>query len=197
MAKWSKVIMGEEANPAALKAQLRKRCLAARDAVPQTRRAMAGARLYARLMALRGRTIAGFLPIGSEADPTQTMRTLSRDNRICVPVVTAKGAPLRFREWWPGCPLEEGVFGVPVPSEGGWRVPDVVIVPLVGFDAQGGRLGYGGGFYDRTLPGLNGALILGFALEAQRVDAIPQDANDVRLPFIVTDAGVHAPGGAA
>lgn len=158
---------------------------------------MAGARLYARLMALRGRTIAGFLPIGSEADPTHAMRTLSRDNRICVPVVTAKGAPLRFREWWPGCPLEAGAFGVPVPTEGGWRVPDVVIVPLVGFDARGGRLGYGGGFYDRTLPGLNGALILGFALEAQRVDVIPQDANDVSLPFIVTDAGVHAPGGTA
>lgn len=158
---------------------------------------MAATRLYARLMALRGRMIAGFLPIGSEADPTQAMRSLSPDNRICVPVVTAKGAPLRFREWWPGCPLEEGPFGIPIPTEGGWRVPDVVIVPLVGFDVRGGRLGYGGGFYDRTLAGLRDALVLGFALDAQRVDRVPQEATDVALPYIVTDAGVHAPGGAA
>lgn len=158
---------------------------------------MAGTRLYARLMALRGRTIAGFLPIGSEVDPTQAMRSLFPDNRICVPVVTAKGAPLRFREWWPACPLEEGPFGVPIPTEGGWRVPDVVIVPLVGFDVRGGRLGYGGGFYDRTLAGLRDALVLGFALDAQRVDRVPQEATDVPLPYIVTDAGVHAPGGAA
>ncbi len=158
---------------------------------------MAGTRLYARLMGLRGRTIAGFLPIGSEADPTHAMRVLAKDNRVCVPVVTARGAPLRFREWWPGCPLETGAFGVSVPTEGGWRVPDVVIVPLVGFDATGARLGYGGGFYDRTLAGLRDALVVGFALEAQRVEALPQEPTDVRLPYIVTDAGVHAPGGTA
>ncbi|CTQ50207.1 5-formyltetrahydrofolate cyclo-ligase family protein [Jannaschia donghaensis] len=158
---------------------------------------MAGTRLYARLMGLRGRTIAGYLPIGSEADPTNVMRVLSRDNRICVPVVTARGAPLRFREWWPGCALETGDFGVSVPTEGGWRVPDVVIVPLVGFDPDGGRLGYGGGFYDRTLAGMGDALVVGFALEAQRMPTLPQDRTDIRLPYIVTDAGVHAPGGAA
>ena len=176
---------------------MRKRCLAARDAVPPGRRAVAGTRLFARLMGLRGRTVAGYLAIGSEADPGPTMLALSRANRICVPVVTGRGAPLRFREWWPGCPTEVGAFGVSVPTEGSWRVPDVVIVPMVGFDAAGGRLGYGGGFYDRTLPGLDGALVLGFAFEAQRVEALVQEATDVRLPCIVTDAGVHAPGGAA
>ncbi len=187
--------MAEDAKSTARKAQLRRACLAARDGVPSGRRAMAGTRLYARLMGLRGRTIAGYLPIGSEADPRGTMRALARDNRICVPVVTARGAPLRFREWWPGCALEKGAFGISTPVEGGWRVPDVVIVPLVGFDLRGGRLGHGGGFYDRTLAGLAGASAIGFALEAQRVEAVPQGPHDVPLPWIVTDAGVHGPFG--
>ncbi|MCK0166038.1 5-formyltetrahydrofolate cyclo-ligase [Jannaschia sp. S6380] len=182
--------MGEDASLAARKAQLRRTCLARRASVGAEARAAAGARLYARLMGLRGRTIAGYLPIGSEASPVGTMRVLSRDNRICVPVVAGKGAPLRFREWWPGCTLETGPFGVSVPTEGGWRVPDVLIVPLVGFDGRGGRLGYGGGFYDRTLAGLGGGLVVGLALEAQRLDAVPSEATDVPLPWIVTEAGV-------
>ncbi|MGB3556092.1 MAG: 5-formyltetrahydrofolate cyclo-ligase, partial [Jannaschia sp.] len=153
-------------------------------------RAAAATRLYARLRDLRGRTIAGYLPIGSEADPMGVLRVLSRDNGICMPVVVAPGAPLRFREWWPGCEVEEGAFRVRVPVSGGWRVPDVVIVPLLGFDAEGGRLGYGGGFYDRTLAGLSGAWIVGFALEAQRVGEIPRDATDILLPQVVTERGV-------
>lgn len=159
-------------------------------------RAAAATRLYARLMTLRGRTIAGYLPIGSEADPRGTMRALSFDNTICAPVVTARGAPLRFREWWPGCALEKGDFDVMVPTEGGWRVPDVLIVPMVAFDADGGRLGYGGGFYDRTLAGLSGALIIGFALESQRVPAVPREATDILLPEIVTERGLFRPSAA-
>lgn len=122
------------------------------------------------------------------------MRALAQDNRICVPVMAGKGAPLRFREWTPGCALEGGPFGVQIPVDGSWRVPDVLIVPLLGFDAGGGRLGYGGGFYDRTLAGLQGALVIGFALEAQRLRMVPQEATDVALPWIVTDRGVAGPG---
>ena len=136
---------------------------------------------------LRGRMIAGYLPIGSEVDPSRVMRVLSADNRICVPVVTGRGAPLRFREWWPGCALEMAAFGVQVPVEGGWRVPDLVIVPLVGFDESGARLGYGGGFYDRTLPGLGAVDIVGLAVEAQCVPSLPVEATDIRLPWIVTE----------
>lgn len=174
---------------------MRKVCLAARDAAGPKARAAAATRLYARMADLRGRTIAGYLPIGSEVDPRRVMRVLARDNRICVPVVTVRGAPLRFREWWPGCALETGPFGVQVPVEGGWRVPDLVIVPLVGFDSTGARLGYGGGFYDRTLAGLGAADIVGLAVEAQRVPSLPVEATDIRLPWIVTDRGVLETGG--
>jgi 5-formyltetrahydrofolate cyclo-ligase len=119
------------------------------------------------------------------------MRALSFDNRICVPVIAAPGAPLRFREWWPGCPLKVGAHGVPVPSDGAWRVPHVAIIPLLGFDAAGRRLGQGGGFYDRTLAVMPELHAVGLAVEAQRLDHVPTGPHDRPLREIVTEAGVH------
>jgi 5-formyltetrahydrofolate cyclo-ligase len=185
--------MDADARLAEEKAQLRRRCLAARAGASPQARAAAATRLFARLMGLRGRTIAGYLPIGSELDPRRIMRALAGANRLCVPVVADKGAPLRFREWTPGCATERGAFGVEVPVEGGWRVPDVLIVPLVAFDRAGTRLGYGGGFYDRTLRGLGRATAIGLAVEAQRVPRLPRASHDVPLPWIVTERGVFAP----
>lgn len=183
--------MGDGANLGEAKAQARRHCLTAREGATLQARAAAATRLWALLRDLRGATIAGYLPIGTEVDPTRTMRALTHDNTICVPVVTAKGAPLRFREWWPGCPTEAGPFGVQVPTEGGWRVPDLLIVPMVGFDAGCNRLGYGGGFYDRTLSGLGNAQSVGLAVEAQKLVQIPREAWDVRLDMIATETGVY------
>ncbi len=182
--------MGDEASATARKAQMRAACRAARDGAGALDRAAAATRLYARLAALRGRTIAGYLPIGSEVDPRGAMRVLARDNRVCVPVVTAPGAPLRFREWTPGCALEPGPFGVMVPIDGGWRVPDVVIVPLLAFDARGARLGYGGGFYDRTLAGL-GARGLDRACGRGAAVGIGSDGGDGRRARLGRDRGGH------
>lgn len=183
--------MTEGANIGEAKAQARAHLLKMRAQATPNARAAAATRAWAALSRLRGAVIAGYLPIGSEVDPTQTMRSLAASNTICVPVVTGKGAPLRFREWWPGCKTEPGPFKVPVPTEGGWRVPNVLIVPMVGFDAGCARLGYGGGFYDRTLAGLPDAQTLGLAVEAQKLVQIPREATDVRLNAIVTEAGVY------
>ena len=178
-------------SPADAKRQARAALTAARTGVPLKLRAAAATRLWARLREVQGMTIAGYLPIGTEVSPVTTMRALWRDNTICVPVVTGKGAPLRFREWWPGCPTEPGAFDVPVPTEGGWRVPQVLIVPLLGFDASCGRLGYGGGFYDRTLAGLGEAHTIGLAVEVQRMDAVPREPTDVALDEVITEAGIY------
>ena len=174
-----------------LKRQLRAAARAARYAVPSTTRAAAQTRLWSLLRAVEGRTIAGYLPLPGELDPTRAMRAWRFRNTVCVPVVTAQGAPLRFREWWPGCPTAEGPFGTRVPTEGGWRVPDVLVVPLLLFDAGGGRLGYGGGFYDRTLAGLPNARSVGLGVEALRVVQIPRERWDVDLDLVVTETGVH------
>ena len=173
------------------KAQIRASLRAARDAVGPRPRAAAATRLFARLTGLQGACIAGYLPIHGEVDPTGAMRVLSRDNSVCVPVVMGPGAPLRFREWRPGCAVEPGPFGVPVPVDGGWRIPDVLIVPLVGFDASCARLGYGGGYYDRTLSGMGQTRTFGLAVDAQRADALPVGANDVRLDEVVTETRVY------
>jgi 5-formyltetrahydrofolate cyclo-ligase len=113
---------------------------------------------------------------------------------VGVPVILGPGQALRFREWSPGCAMVDGAFGARIPAEGAWVEPEVVIVPLVGFDARGYRLGYGGGFYDRTLAGLRArhpVLAVGFAFAAQELPEVPIDEFDQRLDVIVTEAGLR------
>jgi 5-formyltetrahydrofolate cyclo-ligase len=111
---------------------------------------------------------------------------------VGVPVIVAAATPLKFREWGLGVAMVAGDFGALIPAEGAWVTPQVVIVPLLAFDARGFRLGYGGGFYDRTLQGLRAkgpVLAIGFAFEAQEVDAVPIDAFDQKLDLVVTEKG--------
>ncbi|WP_035256562.1 5-formyltetrahydrofolate cyclo-ligase [Actibacterium mucosum] len=136
------------------------------------------------------RVIAGYLPIRDEMDPRPAMGALKN---ACVPEVPGKGQPLQFRRWTPEAPLVAGAFGVMVPEGTPIVVPDVVIVPMLAFDGAGFRLGYGGGFYDRTLAALraNGeCLAVGLAYAAQRADALPLDPFDQALDLIVTEEGV-------
>ena len=120
------------------------------------------------------------------------METLSEANRIAVPVVVGPGQPLVFREWQPGCALEEGAFGVMIPTGGEALVPDLIIAPLVAFDRKLFRLGYGGGFYDRTLEELRrtGEVeALGFAYSAQYIETLPLEATDQPLDAVLTEKG--------
>ncbi|MFN3991557.1 MAG: 5-formyltetrahydrofolate cyclo-ligase [Tabrizicola flagellatus] len=138
-----------------------------------------------------GKVLSGYMPMRTEIDPLPAMA--AHQGTVGVPVIMAKATPLRFREWSPGCKLVEGAFKAMIPEEGAWVEPDVLIVPLLAWDRRGFRLGYGGGFYDRTLAGLRArgpVLAVGFAFAAQEVEAVPTDEFDQRLDAVVTERGV-------
>ncbi len=138
-----------------------------------------------------GKVLSGYMPMRSEIDPVPAMA--AHRGPVGVPVILAKASPLRFREWSPGCRLVEGAFKALIPEEGAWVEPEVMIVPLLAWDARGYRLGYGGGFYDRTLDGLRSrgrVLAVGFAFAGQEVAEVPIDQFDQRLDAIVTEKGV-------
>lgn len=142
------------------------------------------------LSAHQGKALAGYMPMRTEIDPLPAMS--AHQGLVGVPVIIAAATPLKFREWGPGVAMVAGDFGALIPAEGAWVTPQVVIVPLLAFDSRGFRLGYGGGFYDRTLQGLRAkgpVLAIGFAFAAQEVDAVPTDDFDQRLDLIVTEAG--------
>jgi 5,10-methenyltetrahydrofolate synthetase len=105
---------------------------------------------------------------------------------IGLPVVIEKERPLVFREWKPRCPMERGVWNIPIPSEGREIVPDVVISPVVGIDPECYRLGYGGGFYDRTLANLsNDPLVLGVGYPMFAIDTIFPLPHDIPMDRVL------------
>ncbi|MEO0913323.1 MAG: 5-formyltetrahydrofolate cyclo-ligase [Pseudomonadota bacterium] len=185
------------ADIATKKAACRQQAFAVRKAAhAATDPARAQNRLHAHLTALACiDVISGYMPIRTEIDPLPVMRVLADEGyRLCVPVVEGKGRPLRFRAWSPDTEMEPGAFGALVPRAGAWLEPDALITPLLAFDAAGYRLGYGGGFYDRTLAVLGAerrVYTVGFAYEAQRVASVPREATDMRLDAIVTEATTH------
>jgi len=151
-------------------------------------------RLHDVLDAYPGHILSGYMPMRTEIDPLPAMAGYS--GRVCVPVIQGKGLPLKFREWSPRAEMVEGEFGARIPAAGDWLVPQVLIVPLLAFDRRGYRLGYGGGFYDRTLEGLRAAgpvTAIGFAWSAQEVAEVPIEPTDQLLDMIVTEHGAIHP----
>ncbi len=137
---------------------------------------------------------AGYHAVKSEFDPGALMAALSAAGWITgLPVVTAAEAPLSFRRWQRGEALEAGVHDIPVPAKTAATIaPDVVLVPLLAFDRRGYRLGYGGGYYDRTLAMLRKAgpaVAVGLAFAGQEVEAVPHDGLDQRLDWVLTETG--------
>ena len=154
------------------------------------------AKLSEVLAGYRGRPLSGYMAMRTEIDPTQAMVQAAAHGPVCVPVIVAKAQPLRFSCWTPDGAMIDGPFGARVPAVEDWIEPEVLIVPLVAFDARGNRLGYGGGFYDRTLEGLRAkgpVTAVGFAFAAQEVAEVPTEPTDQPLDLIVTEAGAFVP----
>lgn len=147
-----------------------------------------------------GKVLAGYMPMRTEVSPLAAMRAHAVMGAVGVPVIQAKAQPLRFARWTPDCEMVAGEFGAEVPGHLEWLVPEVLIVPLVAFDRRCGRLGYGGGFYDRTLAGLRArgtVVAVGFAFAAQEAEVLPLEPTDQPLDLIVTESEVITCGGVA
>jgi 5,10-methenyltetrahydrofolate synthetase len=181
--------------PAWRKAE-RARLLALREAIPLEARRAEDERITELLLEafpqLRAMTIGFYWPFKGEVDPRVAMHRLRvLGARSALPVVLAKGQALQFRLWEPGTPTEPGVFGLPVPQGTEVVVPDAVFMPPVGFDERGYRLGYGGGYFDRTLAALSPQpLKIGLAREVSRIPTIHPQPHDIPMDFVLTGEGI-------
>jgi len=148
-----------------------------------------------------GAPVSGFWPIGDEVDVLTALRLLAaREHPVALPVVVGRGRPLVFRRWIEGDKMATGPFGIREPLDTAPEInPRILLVPLLAFDRAGFRLGYGGGFYDRSLAGLRqrgDTLAIGVAWAGQEVRDVPHGAHDQRLDWIVTERElIRVPGG--
>jgi 5-formyltetrahydrofolate cyclo-ligase len=177
----------------AIKAEARKAGFARRKAAHEAAMPGAAGLLSQVLAGHRGVPLSGYMPIRTEIDPLPAMQEAAAHGPVGIPVIQGAGLPLMFSRWEPGCALKEGPFGAMIPEADDFLEPEILIVPLVAFDRRGGRLGYGGGFYDRTLDLLRSkrpTLAIGFAYSAQEAESLPLEPTDQPLDMIVTDTGV-------
>ncbi|RWB28534.1 MAG: 5-formyltetrahydrofolate cyclo-ligase [Mesorhizobium sp.] len=172
----------------------RERLIAARLAVSADARTAMSQRIGETLDALigdiAGRMVSLYWPFRGEPDLRPWMASVNeRGGRTALPVVVEKGRPLVFRAYAPGDRLEKGVWNIPIPAEGDPMLPDIVISPIVGIDPGQFRLGYGGGFFDRTLAAMPfKPLVIGVGYELQRIATIYPQPHDIPMDRVVTEA---------
>ncbi|OIP08225.1 MAG: 5-formyltetrahydrofolate cyclo-ligase [Betaproteobacteria bacterium CG2_30_68_42] len=179
---------------------LRARLIAAREGLPpqvRSRSEEAISRGIERLLARLAPRVTGFCwPIRGEFDARALMaRRIAAGMRGALPVLVAADAPLEFRAWTPDTPLHTDRHGIRYPAQGAPVHPEVILLPLVGFDAAGFRLGYGGGYFDRTLAALDPRPIaVGAGFELARVASIRPQPHDLPMDWVVTETGLFRRG---
>lgn len=178
------------------KAALRRLVLGRRKTLHAEKAAGAAREIAHRVLEEIGpaqKCVAGYWPIGDELDPRPALEAIaSAGGQAALPVVAGQGQVLIFREWNPGDPLDPGPFGTAHPNpRAPAATPDILLLPLIAFDKTGHRLGYGAGYYDRTIEALRAqrdVLVIGLAYDEQEIDAVPAGSHDQRLDAIITDA---------
>ena len=182
-------------SDAPLKDELRAVALARRDALDAEQRAGAAVAIAVRMPQLNitsSTVVAGYAPIRTEIDPVPLMQSLARHGAaLAMPAISRPDAALAFRAWKQGEALVPGAFGISEPSATAAEVvPDIVLVPLVAFDRAGHRIGYGAGYYDRTLEALRRhktLVAIGLAFTVQEIPQVPALPHDVRLDYVLTE----------
>jgi 5-formyltetrahydrofolate cyclo-ligase len=180
------------------KTALRREALARRDALPAETRLDAAEAMAARPFPLAiapGTIVSGFMPMRSEISPLPLMRKLAGQGaRLALPAVAGRRQPLIMREWAFGAPLVTGVWGIgEPPPEAPELEPDIVLVPLLAFDRGGRRIGYGAGYYDRTIAQLRArkpVMTVGLGFAAQEVPTVPATPRDALLDLVLTEREV-------
>ncbi len=175
------------------KAELREWARVARDGCDPAQADVLRGRLCALILEAQPAVVAGVWPLGGEIDLRPLLHALhARGIGVALPETTPRGNPLIFRHWQPDSVMVPEKFGTFRP-DGGVVHPDLFLVPLLAFDRSGRRLGYGGGYYDRTLPLYPGRPAWGFAYACQEIAKLPSEPHDHPLDAIITEAGIIKP----
>ncbi|ABD90334.1 5-formyltetrahydrofolate cyclo-ligase [Rhodopseudomonas palustris] len=178
------------------KTDLRTAALARRQTLGPEHRTAAAIALAVRPFPLQitpGKVVAGYFPLRGEFDPRPLLQALAGQGaRLALPAIVAPDRPLAFRAWRPGDDLVRGRLNIPEPSsDAATLIPSIVLVPLAAFDRAGHRIGYGGGYYDRSLEALrrDGAVTaIGIGFAVQEIPLVPALAHDARLDLVLTEA---------
>ena len=186
----------EQAEVKAWRKSERERLIALRMSLPLVERRAAGERIAASIadiVAGRPGVLGVYWPFRAEFDPRPLIDKVTAGGRgVALPVVIDKKGPLEYRAWAPGEALVAGVWDIPVPEKRKIVVPAMVLAPLVGFDRDCYRLGYGGGYFDRTLASLSPRpLAIGVGFAAQEIATIYPQPFDIAMDVIVTETGVR------
>ena len=175
---------------AARKAALRVEMQGLRAGLNPALGAQLAAHVIASAIIPAGAVVAGYWPMAHEIDIRPLLHILhERGHALCLPETTKPGQALVFRAWAPGAAMVQGRYNTLHP-EGPEMTPDFLLIPLLAFDSMGNRLGYGGGYYDRTLARLPHAFRLGCAFAAQRIKIVPHEDTDLCLQAIATESGL-------